>query len=233
MEPLSNASVGVPKFGRYRHKDDRDFLHMVPCRRDADCELLCGAHDKTKLYYVCQRRYQLYDHMESNPNGEPFWNNISGPLGALTSAPYDPPEDVFTHEQKPMDGVCVDYRHIHPRCTPPVDSLTFVLRSCLPGMIFNTRAVTRTWRSSHRRRRNARKLSFSTPLQRSLLTYAVRVYAPLQGQLVRRVLLYVALHHLVPCRILVMIDPYAWQSVEWRRADRAVISQPSRSIGWV
>jgi len=80
---------------------------MVPCRRDADCERLCGSHAETKLYYVCQRRYQLYDFMKSNTNGEPYWLNQSGPLGAITYAPYDPPKDVFTHEHDPMDGICM------------------------------------------------------------------------------------------------------------------------------
>lgn len=105
-EPLSNSSIGIPNFGKYRTVDQRSRLHMVPCRRDADCERLCGAHDETKLYYVCQRRYQLYDNMIYNPNGEPTWYNISGPLGAITYAPYDPPTDVFTHELERMDGVC-------------------------------------------------------------------------------------------------------------------------------
>lgn len=107
VEPLSNTSINVPNFGRYRQLDSRNALHMVPCRRDADCERLCGSHDETKLYYVCQRRYQLYDHMWSNPNGEPTWHNTSGPLGAITYAPYDPPKGVFTHEQEPMDGICM------------------------------------------------------------------------------------------------------------------------------
>ena len=110
IEPLSNASVNIPKFGGYHPIAQRDQLHMVPCRRDADCERLCGMHSETKLYYVCQRRYQLYDYMESNPNGEPYWNNITGPLGAVTYAPYDPSTGVFTHEKEPMDGICMDYR---------------------------------------------------------------------------------------------------------------------------
>lgn len=111
IEPLTNASVNVPKFGGYQLKDNRDRLHMVPCRRDADCERLCGSHAETNLYYVCQRQYQLYDYMESNPNGEPYWKNITGPLGAVTYAPYDPPLSVFTHENEKMDGMCVDYRY--------------------------------------------------------------------------------------------------------------------------
>lgn len=37
------------------------------------------------------------------------------------------------------------------------------------------RVATRRWPSSHKRRRNARKLSFGTPVQLPLLTYDVRV----------------------------------------------------------
>ena len=46
VEPLSNASVNVPNFGSYRVKEQRDELHMVPCRRDADCERLAACTPK-------------------------------------------------------------------------------------------------------------------------------------------------------------------------------------------
>lgn len=98
------------------------------------------------------------------------------------------------------------------------------------------RVATRRWPSSHKRRRNARKLSFGTPVQLPLLTYDVRV--PVRAKVtigmwsstVRRVLPHSGL--VCPPPLLTRSLMYV-QSVAFRRRDRVATLRPSPSTGSV
>lgn len=85
---------------------------MIPCAQDSDCERLCGSHEPDKRYYVCQKRYQLYDYMSTiSGTSNPQFLNESTVLGAMKYAIQDPPVSMVDDNNNSMSGICTDYRY--------------------------------------------------------------------------------------------------------------------------
>lgn len=76
--------------------------HIVPCQTDADCREICPRHFLSNQHYVCQRKYRLYDFMQTYSNQTATFNNTISPLGVLQYGAFDPPEGSY--------GICTDYR---------------------------------------------------------------------------------------------------------------------------
>ena len=85
--------------------------HMVPCHSDSDCHTMCGTHKISGLHYVCMRPYQLYDYSVTHSDRRPDFNNITGVLGTVTNAPWDPNPNIMNDNGDRMDGLCVDYKY--------------------------------------------------------------------------------------------------------------------------
>jgi len=80
-------------------------LHMIPCENDADCEVACPRHGRTKRHYRCMRPYHLYDHMVTfNDSRPPAFINRTTPLGAVQNAPFDPSR-TLKRDNIPLDGI--------------------------------------------------------------------------------------------------------------------------------
>ena len=83
---------------------------MVTCRRDSDCRSRCGYHHGTGEPYVCAKRFELYDYVETSEDAVPKFLQLDN----AASFDPDPSETALTGEH----GICVDAQYSYMQQCP-------------------------------------------------------------------------------------------------------------------